>query len=85
MSTNNKTSPHWFRMSFVTQCLSRGVLLFNVMKGMRHEYISTINKYLHDISEFNSVFDVYLNRLFGKYSIILIIIMCLILRMKVNF
>lgn len=59
ISNKNKTSPHWFRRSFITKCLSQGVPLFNVMKAVGHESISTTNKYLQDISEFNSVFDVY--------------------------
>lgn len=58
-SNNNKTSPHWFRRSFITKCLTSGVPLYNVMKLVGHESISTTNKYLQDISKFNPLVDIY--------------------------
>lgn len=44
------TSPHWFRRSFITNLLSNGVSLYEVMKLSGHESINTTNHYLQDIN-----------------------------------
>ena len=46
---SQKSSPHWFRSSFITKLLANGVSLFEIMNLSGHESINTTNKYLQDI------------------------------------
>lgn len=46
--TNLKTTPHWFRRTYITKMLAEGVALYTVMKFSGHESIATTNKYLQD-------------------------------------
>jgi len=49
--TSKKSSPHWFRRSFITKLLVNGVSLYEVMIISGHESIATTNTYLQKIKK----------------------------------
>ena len=42
-------SAHWFRRSFITNLLAKGIPLYDVMKLSGHQSINTTNQYLQDL------------------------------------
>lgn len=61
--SNEKMSPHWFRRSFITQMLSHGIPLYEVMQIVGHQSISTTDQYLQNnknsliYKNFNQIFE----------------------------
>lgn len=61
--SKEKMPPHWFRRSFITQMLSHGIPLYEVMQVVGHQSINTTNHYLQDnknsiiYKQFNNVFE----------------------------
>lgn len=49
--TSQKNSPHWFRRSFITNLLTNGIPLYEVMNLSGHESITTTNAYLQQLKK----------------------------------
>lgn len=49
--TSQNNSPHWFRRSFITKLLAKGITLYEVMNLAGHESITTTNNYLQKLKQ----------------------------------